>query len=146
MIDFGILASGQKRTKLITLYNSMNDPVALVEMGPRESDSRLTVDFAQTVVVPDSPSYFNVTLQSGGTGKSKMGEAVAGTLLIRSNRTSDAITKVKYKAMILDGSLGYNASDLFFLIGDQQKAEKEHMITRAVEVRTHPHTHLTPRQ
>ena len=148
VLDFGILASGQKRTKLITLYNSMEDPVALVEMAPRESDNRVTVDFSKTVVVPDSPSYFNVTLQSGGIGKNTMGEAVTGTLLIRTNRTTSdsSITKVKYKAMVLDGSLGYNASDLFFLIGDQQKAGKEHMILRSVEVHNHacPHALHSP--
>ena len=134
VLDFGVVATNQRRTRVVTLYNSLEDPVAVLHIEPRESDKRVTVDFPSPVaVLPDQPFYFNVTYQSDDMAPGEPMRVSTGTLLIQTNSSADPTTKIRYKTTVIDGHLGYNESELFFLIGDEENSV-DHVMSRSIKV------------
>ena len=92
------------------------------------------MDFPSPVaVLPDQPFYFNVTYQSDDMAPGEPMRVSTGTLLIQTNSSVDPTTKMRYKTTVIDGQLGYNESELFFFIGNEEDSA-DHMIARSIKV------------
>ena len=123
-LHFGATVPGEVHTIPVTLLNSDRVPVAILDVSTRNTDDAISVAYRSGFVLPPQKSMsgaINVSLgrrswqagAGGGGGGFPEGER-SGFIVIRTNQTGNAITKIPYSALFLRGSIGFDPEQFKF--------------------------------
>ena len=151
-LDFGATVPGEGHTIPISLLNSDDSPVAILEVVTRNIDDAISIKYDRDLVlkpqqsiaaainvsagrlrpiarasVPrrqgnssDDPANFSVELDELENNSSHAVSRPAlegernGYIVIRTNQSSTAITKIPYSALFIKGYIGYQEDQLMF--------------------------------
>lgn len=115
-IDFGIITLQEERRVIhISLLNSGNTDIALIEAVPTLPDALLSIELKKGLVIPagnEVPNAFSVSYSGRASGR------VSGKIVLITNHTNSGLATVElpYKAQVLHGGVLFQRKDVTFAL------------------------------
>jgi hypothetical protein len=144
-LEFGATVPGQMNTIPVTLLNSDTSSVEILAVSTRNVDATVAIQYEAGCILPPQKAMegaIKVSVsrsslsRNGGSGKinNPNDSKTSGFIVIRTNHSVNAITKIPYSALFLQGNIGYQADQLMFpLFKTQPHVEDEINYTSATK-------------
>lgn len=117
-LHFGAIVPGEPHMIPVTLLNSDRTPVKVLDVSTRNIDESISIEYTPGFVLPPHRSMsgaINVSMGRIASVNSTPPDGErSGYVVIRTNQSASAITKIPYSALFLRGHIGFQVEQLMF--------------------------------